>query len=183
MSHCSRRDFIKIGTGFLSTCLLPSAGWSAIAPDNSHRTLSFYNTHTGEELVTCYYTNGAFCPDAMERINYILRDHRTGEIKTIDPRLMDLLYSVNHQLACSSPFHILSGYRSPETNKRLRKKKPGVAKSSYHILGQAIDIRLPGCDTRQLRKACLDLKLGGVGYYPRYGFVHVDTGSFRTWRG
>ena len=180
MSYCSRRDFIKIGTGLLSTCLLPSAGWSALAPDNLYRTLSFYNTHTGEELFTCYYKNGAYCPDAMGRINYILRDHRTGDIKAIDPRLMDFLNSVYRQLGCSAPFHILSGYRSPKTNDRLRKKRSGVAKSSYHILGRAIDIRLPGCDARQLRRACLDLKMGGVGYYPRYGFVHVDTGSFRT---
>lgn len=183
MSHCSRRDFIKIGTGLLSTCLLPSAGWSALAPNDFYRTISLFNTHTKEELVTCYYKNGAYCPDAMERINHILRDHRTGDIKAIDPRLMDLLNSVNHQLDYNAPFHILSGYRSPKTNDRLRKKKSGVAKSSYHVLGRAIDIRLPGCDTRLLRRACFDLKMGGVGYYPRYGFVHVDTGSFRTWRG
>jgi uncharacterized protein YcbK (DUF882 family) len=94
MSHCSRRDFIKIGTGLLSTCLLPSAGRSALSPDNSHRTLSFYNTHTGEALITCYFKNGTYCPDAMSRINHILRDHYTGDIKAIDPRLMDLLNSV-----------------------------------------------------------------------------------------
>ncbi|MGD8702106.1 MAG: DUF882 domain-containing protein [Desulfosarcina sp.] len=183
MSHCSRRDFIKIGSGLLSTCLLPSAGWSALSPDNSHRTLSFYNTHTREELVTCYFKNGAYCPDAMGRINHILRDHRTGDIKAIDPQLMDLLNSVIRELDCSGPFHILSGYRSPQTNDRLRKQKSGVAKSSYHVLGRAIDIRLPGCDTRHLRNACLDLKLGGVGYYPRYDFVHLDTGSYRIWNG
>ncbi|WP_372683823.1 YcbK family protein [Desulfosarcina sp.] len=183
MSHRSRRDFIKIGAGFLATCLLPSAGWSALSPDNSRRTLSFYNAHTGEELSTCYFKNGAYCPDAMGRINHILRDHYTGDIEKMDPQLMDLLHSVNRLVECSAPFHILSAYRSPQTNDRLRKQRPGVAKSSYHILGRAIDIRLPGCDTRKLRKACLDLKLGGVGYYPRSDFVHVDTGGFRTWRG
>lgn len=183
MSRCNRRDLIKIGTGLLFTSLLPSTGWPALTPGNSHRTISFYNTHTGENLVTCYFKNGAYCPDAMGRINCILRDHHTGDIKAIDPRLMDLLNFVNRQLGCSTPFHILSGYRSLKTNDRLRKKRSGVAKSSYHILGRAIDIRLPGCDTRQLRKAFLDLKLGGVGYYPRYDFVHVDTGSFRTWNG
>jgi uncharacterized protein YcbK (DUF882 family) len=91
MSHCSRRDFIKIGTGLLSTCLLPSAGWSALSPDNSRRTLSFYNTHTGEELIACYFKNGAYCPDALGRINYILRDHYTGDVEAMDPHLMDLL--------------------------------------------------------------------------------------------
>ena len=121
MSHCSRRNFIKIGTGFLATCLLPSAGWSALSPDNSRRTLSFYNTHTGEELITCYFKNGAYIPDAMGRINHILRDHYTGKIEAMDAQLMDLLHSVNRQLGCSAPFHILSGYRSPQTNDRLRK--------------------------------------------------------------
>jgi len=183
MSRCSRRDFIKIGTGLFSACLLPSTALSALTPDNSHRTLSLYNTHTGEELVACYFKNGDYCPDAMDCINYILRDHHTGDIKTIDPRLMDLLNSASRQLGCGAPFHILSGYRSLKTNNRLRKKRSGVAKSSYHILGRAIDIRLPGCDTRQLRRAFFSLKLGGVGYYPRYDFVHVDTGSFRTWNG
>ena len=183
MNHCSRRDFIKIGTGLLSTCLLPSVGRSAHSPDNSHRTLSFYNTHTGEELITSYFKNGTYCPDAMGRINHILRDHYTGDIKAMDPQLMDLLNSANRQLGCSAPFHILSGYRSPQTNNRLRRQRSGVAKSSYHTLGRAIDIRLPGCDTRQLRAACLDLKLGGVGYYPRSDFVHLDTGVFRTWNG
>ncbi len=183
MNHCSRRDFIKIGTGLLATCLLPSAGWSALSTDNSRRKLSFYNTHTDEELIICYFKNGAYCPDAMSRINHILRDHRTGDTKAMDPQLMDLLNSVNRHLGCSAPFHILSGYRSSKTNARLHKQTSGVAKNSYHMLGRAIDIRLPGCDTRQLRKACLDLKLGGVGYYPRSDFVHVDTGAFRIWNG
>ena len=183
MSHCSRRDFIKISTGFLATCILPSAGWSALSPDNGRRSLSFYNTHTGERLDTCYFKNGAYCPDAMARINHILRDHRTGDVKAMDPTLMDLLTSVHRQLGCSTPFHIISGYRSPKTNAMLRKRTTGVAKFSYHMLGRAIDVRLPGCDTRQLRKVCLDLKEGGVGYYPRSNFVHLDTGSYRAWKG
>ena len=183
MNHCRRRDFIKIGTGWLATCLLPPAGWSALSPDNSRRTISFYHTHTGEELTTCYFKKGAYCPDAMDRINYLLRDHRTGDVEVMDPRLMDLLNAVNRELGCNDPFHILSGFRSRKTNDRLRKQKPGVAKFSYHTLGRAIDIRLPGCATRQLRRACLNLKVGGVGYYPRSDFVHVDTGPIRIWKG
>jgi uncharacterized protein YcbK (DUF882 family) len=96
---------------------------------------------------------------------------------------MDLLFSVNQRLGTGSPFHIISGYRSPQTNARLRKQSKGVAKFSYHMLGRAIDIRLPGCDTPELRQACLDLKLGGVGYYARSDFVHLDTGAFRAWNG
>lgn len=183
MSHCSRRDFLTIGTGFLVTCMLPTAGWSALSPDSHRRTLSFFNTHTGERLSTCFFKDGAYCPDAMQRINHILRDHRTGEIEAMDPRLIGLLFSVKHQLGCDAPFHIVSGYRSPQTNARLRKRSKGVAKFSYHMLGRAIDVRLPACDTRKLRQACLGFKSGGVGYYPRSDFVHLDTGTFRTWQG
>jgi uncharacterized protein YcbK (DUF882 family) len=175
--------FLKSSTGFLATCLLPGTGWSSMMPDSTRRALAFYNTHTGERIAACYFKKGAYCPDAMRRINHILRDHRTGDIEAIDPRLMDLLFSVNQQLGSGSPFHIVSGYRSPETNALLLKNSSGVAKRSYHMLGRAIDIRLPGCPTRQLRQVCLQFKRGGVGYYPRSDFVHLDTGAFRTWNG
>ncbi len=183
MGSCSRRAFLKIGTGLLATCLAPTTTWAALLPDITRRSLSLFNTHTGERIGVCYFENGAYCPAAMGKINHILRDHRTGTIETIDPRLMDLLFTVNQRLGSCSPFHIISGYRSPKTNARLRKQSTGVAKFSYHMLGRAIDIRLPGCDTRKLRQACQDLKIGGVGYYPRSDFVHVDTGDFRTWNG
>jgi uncharacterized protein YcbK (DUF882 family) len=174
---------MKIGTGFLATCLLPSAGWAALTPDHTQRSLSFYNTHTDERLNVCYFKNGSYCSDGLARINHILRDHRTGDIKAMDPMLLDLLACVHRQVGCSTPFHIISGYRSPKTNAELRKRTTGVAKLSYHMLGRAIDIRLPGCRTRRLRKVCLDLKKGGVGYYPHSNFVHLDTGTFRTWKG
>jgi uncharacterized protein YcbK (DUF882 family) len=184
MGSCSRRNFIKkIGTGFLATCMMPAAGWSALLPDSTRRSLSFFNTHTGERLGVCYFEKGAYCSGAMGQINHILRDHRTGDVEAMDIRLMDLLYTVSQRLGSGSSFHIISGYRSPRTNARLRKQSSGVAKFSYHMLGRAIDIRLPGCDTRRLRQACLDLEFGGVGYYPRSDFVHVDTGAFRTWNG
>jgi uncharacterized protein YcbK (DUF882 family) len=183
MSHCDRREFLKIGTGFLAACLVPTTGWSAPASDGGRRTLSFYNTHTGERLTICYFADGAYYPDALHRINHILRDHRTGDIKDIDPRLMDLLFSVSRQLGCGTPFHIISGFRSPQTNAMLRRQSSGVAKFSYHMLGRAIDIRLPGCGTGKLRQAFLSRQSGGVGYYPRSDFVHVDTGDFRSWHG
>lgn len=183
MKHCSRRDFLKIGGGVLAGCLLPTAGWSNLLPDSSRRTISFFNTHTGERLSVCYFKSGMYCQDAMARVNHILRDHRTGEVQPIDKRLLDILFSANQKLGCASPFHIISGYRSPKTNAMLRTKSRGVAKLSYHMLGKAVDIRLPDCATRKLRNACIDLELGGVGYYPRSNFVHVDTGAFRTWMG
>ena len=183
MKRCGRRDFLKLGGGVLVACMLPTAGWASLLPDSSRRRLSFFNTHTGERLTACYFKGGAYCSDAVGRINHILRDHRTGEIRPMDNRLLDMLFTVNQKLGCGTPFHIISGYRSPKTNTMLRKRSKGVAKFSYHMLGRAIDIRLPGCDTHQLRSACVALKLGGVGYYPRSDFVHIDTGAFRTWMG
>ncbi|HSO18078.1 MAG TPA: DUF882 domain-containing protein [Desulfosarcina sp.] len=183
MDTCSRRDFIKIGTGLAGAWLLPAAGWAALLPHDSRRSLAFFNTHTGERLRVCYFRDGAYSSGALQQINHILRDHRTGDIKVMDRRLMDLLFTVRHRLGCDDPFHIISGYRSPATNRKLRQQSSGVAKFSYHTLGRAIDIRLPGCDTRKLKQACLDSELGGVGYYPRSDFVHVDTGAIRTWNG
>lgn len=183
MGPCNRRDVLRMGTGFLAACLVPATGWSALLPENTRRFLALFNTHTGERLAVCYFKNGVYCPDAMNRINHILRDHRTGDVEAMDPRLMDLLFSINRQLGTGDAFHIISGYRSPKTNARLRRMSSGVAKFSYHILGRAIDIRLPGYDTRKLSETCLKLKAGGVGYYSQSDFVHVDTGAYRTWNG
>ncbi|MGD8701347.1 MAG: DUF882 domain-containing protein [Desulfosarcina sp.] len=183
MGSCNRREFIQIGCGFLTSCLIPATGWTALQPDHGSRSLGFYNTHTAERLRVCFCENGAYRPDGIKRINHILRDHRTGEVQAMDVRLLDLLYRVNQRLAPGVPFHIISGYRSPRTNNQLRKHSRGVAKFSFHMLGRAIDVRLPGCATQKLRQACLDLEMGGVGYYPRSDFVHLDTGAFRTWQG
>lgn len=172
-----------MGGAGLAAWLVPTIGWAALHPDRTRRTLSFYNTHTEERLSVCYFKGGAYSSRAMKKINHILRDHRTGSIRAIDPRLMDLLFDVNQRLGCSSPFHIICGYRSPKTNAQLRRKSSGVARHSYHMQGRAIDIRLPDCNTSRLHKACLKLQAGGVGYYPRSDFVHVDTGAFRTWHG
>jgi uncharacterized protein YcbK (DUF882 family) len=183
MTRYTRRDFLRIGSGFLAASLAPTCAWSALLSEHSRRSLAFYNTHTGERLKVCFYKNGLYCSDAMQQVNTILRDHRTGDVHAMDTRLIDLLYRVSQRLKPGAPFHIISGYRSPKTNNQLRKNSDGVAKFSFHMLGRAIDIRLPGCDTRKLRQACLDLKLGGVGYYARSDFVHVDTGAVRTWNG
>lgn len=183
MRRWSRRDVLKIGSGWLATCLFPAAGWSSLLPEDNRRALAFVNTHTGERLEVGYFRNGVYCGSALQKINHILRDHRTGEIQAMDRRLLDLLFTVKHRLGCDTPFHVISGYRSPATNNRLRRQSSGVAKFSYHMLGRAIDIRLPGCDTRRLRRACQELRCGGVGYYPHSDFVHVDTGPRRTWRG
>ena len=111
----------------------------------------------------------------------MLRDYRADVAHPIDPKLLDLLYQLQAKVDHQGEFHVISGYRSPATNAMLRKQSSGVAKHSYHVLGKAIDIRMPGFDTRQLRNAAIALKDGGVGYYASSNFVHVDTGRVRYW--
>jgi uncharacterized protein YcbK (DUF882 family) len=145
------------------------------------RHLSFYNTHTSESLEICYFRQGYYCTTALARINYILRDHRTKEIKPIDTRLLDLLYDISAALQSRAPYHVISGYRSRASNTMLRRKSKKVAAYSFHMRGMAIDIRLPGCLTSRLRDVAADQQKGGVGYYPRSDFIHVDTGRARYW--
>ena len=119
--------------------------------------------------------------EALADINNILRDHRTGEVRSIDTRLLDLLDAICKRLQSHQPFHIISGYRSAATNALLRKRGKGVARRSLHLEGKAVDIRLPGCDLSLLCHAAMSLKQGGVGYYRRSKFVHIDVGRVRYW--
>jgi uncharacterized protein YcbK (DUF882 family) len=150
-------------------------------PISSERSLSFYNPHTGESLKTLYWAEGAYLSDALAEINHILRDHRTDEMKPIDARLLDLLYTIHRKLRTRQPFHIISGYRCPSTNALLRAKSRMVAKNSLHLYGKAADVRLPHSDLSALRRVAISLRGGGVGYYPKSQFVHVDVGKVRYW--
>jgi uncharacterized protein YcbK (DUF882 family) len=174
----SRRRFLKTAVG-ASIILISPAVLSTV--NRNERVLKFHSLHTGEELTTTYWENGNYIQEELDAINYILRDHRTGEIEKIDRALLDLLFALQNKLEKSNAYHIISGYRSPKTNAMLRRNSGGVAKRSYHMLGRAADIRLPGVDLKYLRKAALALHAGGVGYYPRSGFIHVDTGRPRFW--
>lgn len=150
-------------------------------PASSERRLAFFNTHTGETLEACYFRSGGYDPGALRAINHILRDHRSGEVRPIDGRLLDLLHSLAGRFERPCPFHVISGYRSPETNAALHSRNRGVASQSLHVHGKAIDIRVPGIRTRALRDHALSLAAGGVGYYPGSDFVHVDVGRVRAW--
>ncbi len=145
------------------------------------RSLAFYNTHTGEQLKTVYWEQGNYLKQSLEDINFILRDFRTNQIKDIDTGLLDLLFAIRNKLETQQPFHIISGYRSPDTNAFLRAHSTDVAEHSLHLVGQAIDIRTPGRDLRVLHKTAIALKGGGVGFYPKSDFVHVDVGRVRYW--
>jgi uncharacterized protein YcbK (DUF882 family) len=175
----TRRGFLTSVAGAALTLAAPRVIASA-APIRD-RELSFYNTHTGEKLSATFWSDGEYLDDGIEQINWILRDHRADSATPIDPRLLDLLHQLQAKVEQHGELHIISGYRSPATNKMLNKKSSGVAKRSYHMLGKAIDVRMPGFDTSQLHKAAISLKGGGVGYYARSNFVHLDVGRVRNW--
>ena len=178
-AHINRRTFLKAGASALVAATIPHPVLAALSAD--YCILSFYNIHTGERLKTCYRTNGALIHHAMERISHIMRDHRTGDVKPIDPELMDLLHCMVRKIRPSSPISIISGYRSPKTNAALRRVSSGVARKSLHMDGRAIDLRIPGFSTSHLRRLAVGLAAGGVGYYPNSNFVHLDTGPFKVW--
>ena len=148
---------------------------------SAHKTLALHNTHTGDKLKLTYFERGSYIEDALQEINYLLRDYHTDDVHPIDTALLDQLYDLKQTLGVNKPFHIISGYRSPFTNAQLRKHSHGVAEHSLHMQGRAIDIRVEGVPTKTIRNAALTMARGGVGYYPRNNFVHMDTGEFRTW--
>ena len=179
----SRRRFLSLGGAVLSLPFLSRLSAFAssepfLPPD---RGLSFYNIQTGESATVEYCRSGCIISPSLEKIKYILRDHRTGETKDIDVRLLDLLNALSRKTSADVPFHVISGYRSPHTNASLRANARGVAENSLHLLGQAIDIRLPGYKLEDLYRAAVSLRGGGVGIYPGSNFVHVDVGRVRTW--
>lgn len=171
-----------MGAASILTTVFTHPVLAAVGPArHSHHVLAFYNIHTGEKLKTCYRSNGKLIHRAIQRINYIMRDYRTGEIKPVDPRLLDLLHRIVWEIKPRLPISIISGYRSPRTNAALRRVTEGVARKSLHMEGRAIDIRIPGHRTTALRRLAIDLQCGGVGYYPESNFVHLDTGPVKVW--
>jgi uncharacterized protein YcbK (DUF882 family) len=174
-----RREFMGMGALACAVAFTARPSFASLPP--VERKLSFLNLHTGERLKAVYSLGGEYDPRVLSAINRLLRDHRTGEVKAIDPKLLDLLYALKTKLGAGRSFHVISGYRSPATNAMLRKKSSLVGKNSLHMAGKAIDIRLPGIELSTLREAALELRGGGVGYYPSSNFVHVDTGRVRQW--
>lgn len=145
------------------------------------RTLSFYNLHTGESLKTTFCVGHQFLADSLKDVNHLLRDHRTGDVCEVSPNLLVLLHDLQKLLGNRSPLHVISGYRSPATNKRLSQHSDGVAKKSLHMQGKAVDIRLPGTQLDKLHQGAVALKRGGVGLYSQSDFVHLDVGRVRYW--
>ena len=180
----ARRSFLRFGAAAAATTavslLAPGQADAAnrIAPP---RQISLLNTHTSERLTAEYWSRGRYHRDALRAINKLLRDHRTDAVYPIDPELLDTVHALQARIGSRNPLHVISGYRSPESNATLREVGSGVAQNSFHMRGMAIDIRAPGLDTRMIHRAALRLRAGGVGFYPQSDFVHMDVGPIRYW--
>jgi uncharacterized protein YcbK (DUF882 family) len=178
----SRRKFLKQVLLAGPVLLSPNTVLGAILPKSAQpKVLSFYNANTQETLSTVYWERGRYIQSALDKINFIMRDFRTGGIKPIDTRLIDLLHDLQSKVGFQTPIRLISGYRCRKTNDMLRRKGRNTAKNSFHIKGQAADIYFPGQKLVKLFKSAASEKAGGVGYYPHSQFIHVDVGPVRYW--
>jgi uncharacterized protein YcbK (DUF882 family) len=177
-----RRRLLRQGAQLAAAVALPLLAMPARASGSAARTLAMSHTHTRERVELVYATAQDYLPEALGRLNHFLRDHYSGEVGTMHPPLFDLLHDLRQLLGRTGPFEIISGYRCPATNDKLRDTRGGgVAKQSLHMQGRAVDVRLSGVALAELRDAALSLRAGGVGYYPDSQFVHLDTGRVRSW--
>jgi uncharacterized protein YcbK (DUF882 family) len=184
LSNCllGRRRALSFGLGVVALAIAsPLRGALAALPTSGVRTLGFVNTHTNEKILATYWKDGVYDKGALKDINYVLRDHRTGEIAKMDPQLLDLLVELHRRTGSRKAFQIISAYRSPKTNAMLATNSGGVAKHSMHMEAKAVDIRLYDIKLADLRDTAIGMKAGGVGYYGKSDFVHVDTGRVRRW--
>ena len=178
-----RSCFLACVIALASLCpsSLVQAADSISSPEAPYR-LRFFHTHTGEHLDIVYRHGNAYDPNALATMSHYLRDHRTGDTRDYDPRLFDLLHDLTIALGRpNAEIDVVCGYRTPWSNEYLRTHGHGVARHSLHMQAMAIDIRVPGVPTSQLRDAALGLHRGGVGYYASSDFVHVDVGRVRRW--
>ncbi|MDD0823208.1 YcbK family protein [Mannheimia sp. AT1] len=177
-----RRKWLSLGGLVLGASLLPGKVMAALSTP-SPIALRFRNINTGDTYTAKFGVGGLNKTD-LGRLNYLMRDRHINQVKAIDPKLFVKLNQLQRRLGFrNAEILVLSGYRSPQTNARLRRRSRGVASQSYHIRGQAVDFRVSGVGLAKVKQAAESLNNGGVGYYPRSNFVHVDTGPVRTWRG
>jgi uncharacterized protein YcbK (DUF882 family) len=176
-----RRRFLAVVGGLCGTLASLSAAPVLAANNRQIRCLRFLHTHTGETLCAPYFRDGCYQEECLSQVNHLLRDFRTGDIHPIDPALLDILFDLQTRANRDGAFEVISGYRSPATNAMLHSHSEGVAVHSMHLEGRAIDVRLPGFATHELAAQARTLRRGGVGFYARSDFVHVDTGRVRFW--
>ncbi len=177
----NRRYFIGLSLSTVAAGLAPPV-FARPRGKDVVRALTLHHLHTDQRLSLTYRTGDNYHRSALRRLNHFLRDFRTGDVTAIDPRIFDMMYEVQERVSGhDGVFEIIGGYRSPKTNAMLRRTSSGVAKRSLHMSGQAVDMRLSGSSLRHVRDTAIRMGRGGVGYYPRSDFVHLDTGRVRHW--
>ncbi len=182
-SH-NRRSFLKFSmAGAMALFgIRPALAKTASAGILPEGRLSLYNVHTREKLAITYRNQAdEYDPEALKALNWILRCHYSNKTTDMDTRVIEYLNTVDKQFGGDNEIHVISGFRSPEYNSLLREEGRHVAHHSLHMLGKAIDFFIPRVSLKHLRTAAISLNYGGVGYYPQTGFVHIDSGKFRTW--
>ncbi|MAY15418.1 MULTISPECIES: DUF882 domain-containing protein [Thalassolituus] len=176
-----RRHFLKQAACLGAAGITGLSSTRAFAGQQEERTLRLYNIHTGEFTTSTFWANGRYIDEGVESLDILVRDHRRDQVMAMQRELYQNMYQLQQLFASHEPLYVISGYRAPESNASLRYTSSGVAEHSLHMQGRAIDIRIPGVSHRHLHRAALAMGNGGVGYYPKSGFVHIDTGRTRHW--
>ncbi|PWW10176.1 uncharacterized protein YcbK (DUF882 family) [Mangrovibacter plantisponsor] len=176
----NRRRLLTLGGIALGAAVLPGQAFATLSTPRP-RILMLNNLNTGESIKAEFFDGSRYIKDELSRLNHFFRDYRANRVRDIDPKLFDQLYRLQGLLGTRKPVQLISGYRSLDTNNELRAHSKGVAKQSYHTKGQAMDFHIEGLSLSNVRKAALSMRAGGVGYYPRSNFVHIDTGPVRHW--
>jgi uncharacterized protein YcbK (DUF882 family) len=179
--NLNRRQFITGTVGLVAAAMIPRVSVAAIVTE--YKPLTFNNLHTGEKITIAHRNSLGYFQTALDQINHLFRDFRTGAIEPINPKLLDVIYQLDQNFNGNNVIDLISGYRSPETNGNLHAHSDGVAQNSFHMYGKAADIHFQGKEVGKMYKAALDLRAGGVGLYSKSNFVHVDVGPVRTWIG
>lgn len=183
----TRRDFLKytslavVGCSIIPVELVARTGIASLFESREHKSLKLYNLNTNEKLNITYYENGRYIADALLEINNIMADRRSGETIKMDSELIELLYKVQTISETSEPINIISAYRSPTTNSKMYSQEKGVVQNSYHTRGMAIDLNIQNRSLKDIKKIAKNLRMGGIGYYPRSNFIHLDVGPIRSW--
>lgn len=179
-THANRRRFL-LTTGVATAGLIlgPDLAMAAAKKD---RLLMMTNPHTGEKIRTIYWTPvDGYIKESLASVSHFMRDFRQNQVKDIDPGLLDIVHAISLNIGTHRKFEVMSGYRSPKTNRMLSRRSRNVAKKSYHMRGKAMDFQVKNVSSKSLQRIALALKAGGVGYYPGARYIHVDTGNFRKW--
>lgn len=179
-ANAHRRRFLwKASVSTAGLILGPELAQAARRKD---RVLMMSNPHTGEKIRTVYWTpSDGYIRESLRSVSHFMRDFRQNRVKSIDPALLDIIYAISLNIGTKRKFEVMSGYRSPKTNRMLRRRSKNVAKKSYHMRAKAMDFQVKNISSRNLRRVALALRAGGVGYYPGARYIHVDTGNFRSW--